>query len=98
MSKWMTFSVGLAFRLLLRNADSIATLECEVEGVKAGYCNQGNSWKRLMSLLMQLRKVVDHPFLMPNSEARGDGTSSLEELVEASGECVSEWTPGISPA
>ena len=74
-----------AFRLLLRNADSISSLECDADGVKAGFCSQGNSWKRLMCLLMQLRKVTDHPFLLPNSEPHGDASSTLEELVEASG-------------
>ena len=39
---------------------------------------------RLQSLLMQLRKVCNHPFLFPNSEPDFDGTTT-EELVEASG-------------
>lgn len=49
---------------------------------------QGNAWRRLLNLIMQLRKVVNHPFMMPDSEPRGDGTSTLPELLDASG----EWT------
>jgi hypothetical protein len=39
-------------------------------------------------LIMQLRKVVNHPFMMPDSEPRGDGTSTLQELLDASGVCT----------
>jgi hypothetical protein len=46
---------------------------------------QGNAWRRLLNLIMQLRKVVNHPFMMPDSEPRGDGTSTLPELLDASG-------------
>jgi hypothetical protein len=46
---------------------------------------QGNTWRRLLNLIMQLRKVVNHPFMMPDSEPRGDGTSTLQELLDASG-------------
>ncbi|KAF9468349.1 P-loop containing nucleoside triphosphate hydrolase protein [Collybia nuda] len=28
----------------------------------------GGQWKKLMNLLMQLRKVCDHPYLLPNAE------------------------------
>jgi hypothetical protein len=48
---------------------------------------QGNTWRRLLNLIMQLRKVVNHPFMMPDSEPRGDGTSTLQELLDASGGC-----------
>ena len=44
----------------------------------------GSAWQRLMNLVMQLRKVVDHPFLFPDSEP--EGGAGLEEVVEASGE------------
>ncbi|CAL1715435.1 unnamed protein product [Somion occarium] len=30
--------------------------------------SEGNSWKKLMNLLMQLRKVCDHPYMLPNAE------------------------------
>lgn len=49
---------------------------------------QGNTWRRLLNLIMQLRKVVNHPFMMPDAEPRGDGTSTLEELLDASGVSV----------
>lgn len=48
---------------------------------------EGNAWRRLLNLIMQLRKVVNHPFMLPDSEPRGEGTSSLKELLEASGAC-----------
>jgi hypothetical protein len=35
---------------------------------------------------MQLRKVVNHPFMMPDSEPRGEGTATLQEMLDASGE------------
>lgn len=46
---------------------------------------QGNAWRGLLNLIMQLRKIVNHPFMMPDSEPRGDGTSTLQELIDASG-------------
>lgn len=50
---------------------------------------QGNNWKKLMNLIMQLRKVVNHPFMMPDSEPRGEGSSTLQELLNASGRLYS---------
>ena len=55
----------------------------------------GGDWKRLQSLLMQLRKCCNHPFLFPNAEAAvqvaaqkngetWDGRCN-ESIVEASG-------------
>ncbi|KAG0142765.1 hypothetical protein CROQUDRAFT_662086 [Cronartium quercuum f. sp. fusiforme G11] len=40
------------------------------------------SFKRLMNLLMQLRKICNHPYLMPNSEP--EPFELAEHLVEAS--------------
>ncbi len=47
-----------------------------------------NAWRKLMNLVMQLRKVSNHPFMFPDSEPDGDGNSSLEQLLQASGERV----------
>ena len=41
-------------------------------------------FQQLSNLLMQLRKVCNHPFLFPNVEIDPD-TDSLDEIVEASG-------------
>ncbi|EIN05640.1 hypothetical protein PUNSTDRAFT_145612 [Punctularia strigosozonata HHB-11173 SS5] len=40
------------------------------EQVRGGMTKTGeqNQWKRLMNLLMQLRKVCDHPYLLPDAE------------------------------
>jgi len=43
-----------------------------------------NDWKRLQSLMMQLRKCCNHPYLFQGAEPDFDGTTS-EDLVEASG-------------
>ncbi|GJE91583.1 hypothetical protein PsYK624_077330 [Phanerochaete sordida] len=45
-----------------------AMIAAQNEKAKAGQSNQGNQWKRLMNLLMQLRKVCDHPYLLPDAE------------------------------
>ena len=38
-------------------------------------------WKRLQSLMMQLRKCANHPYLFPDADTGAEG----EDLVEASG-------------
>ena len=45
----------------------------------------GESYKRLMNLLMQLRKVCNHPYMFPDAEPDYDGTSTGEDIVEGSG-------------
>jgi hypothetical protein len=42
-----------------------------------------SSWKKLASLLMQLRKVVNHPFLFDGADPNPGITD--ESLIEASG-------------
>lgn len=96
-------------RLLLRNHEALSALEAAVtggpsssSGGSAGSGGNGgagggsNAWKRLMNLIIQLRKVVDHPFIMPDSEPGGEGSSDLRQLLGASGEawqgCV--WRVG----
>jgi SNF2 family DNA or RNA helicase len=76
-------------RLLLRNHEALSALEASVTTSSSGskqIVGEGNAWRRLLNLIMQLRKVVNHPFMLPDSEPRGEGTSSLQELLEASGE------------
>ncbi|KAH9817990.1 SNF2 family N-terminal domain-containing protein [Melampsora americana] len=45
-----------------------------------------DSYKRLMNLLIQLRKVCDHPYLMPNSEP--EPFEIAEHVVEASNKLI----------
>lgn len=76
-------------RLLLRNHEALSQLEASVTNIEAGgkqIVGEGNAWRRLLNLIMQLRKVVNHPFMLPDSEPGGEGTSTLPELLEASGE------------
>jgi hypothetical protein len=50
----------------------------------------GHAWRKLMNLVLQLRKVVNHPFMFPESEPHGEGQSMLEELLDASGELLAD--------
>ncbi|KAI8470648.1 MAG: P-loop containing nucleoside triphosphate hydrolase protein [Monoraphidium minutum] len=75
-------------RLLLRDGQALAAMEADVgQGGSRAIVrsDQGNAWRRLMNLVMQLRKVCNHPFCMPESEPDGEGNSPLELLTEASG-------------
>ncbi|GAX72787.1 hypothetical protein CEUSTIGMA_g243.t1 [Chlamydomonas eustigma] len=45
----------------------------------------GESFKRLMNLLMQLRKVCNHPYMFPEAEPDFDGVTTGEDLLEGSG-------------
>ncbi|KDQ50600.1 hypothetical protein JAAARDRAFT_63080 [Jaapia argillacea MUCL 33604] len=45
-----------------------------------------HQWKRLMNLLMQLRKVCDHPYLLPNAEP--EPYSIGEHLVASSSKLI----------
>lgn len=38
--------------------------------------NGDSSWKKLQSLLVQLRKVCQHPYLLPTAEPDFDGFST----------------------
>ncbi|KAH9255375.1 hypothetical protein BASA81_006494 [Batrachochytrium salamandrivorans] len=61
------------------NAAAVTTTGGEQEDVQ-----QSNDWKRLQSLMMQLRKCCNHPYLFPGAEPDFDGSTS-EDLVSASG-------------
>jgi hypothetical protein len=87
-SKQPPCTCPLSRRLLLRNHEALSALEASVTTSSGGakqIVGEGNAWRRLLNLIMQLRKVVNHPFMLPDSEPRGEGTSSLQELLEASG-------------
>ena len=68
-------------RLLLRESALLGELEREA-GAAA---ETGGDWRKLNSLLMQLRKCCNHPFLFPGVEPDDDDGSYGEQLVAASG-------------
>ncbi|KAF8961860.1 P-loop containing nucleoside triphosphate hydrolase protein [Flammula alnicola] len=57
----------------------------QVENIRAAPA-QGTQWKKLMNLLMQLRKVCDHPYLLTNAEP--EPISIAEHIVSASSKLV----------
>ncbi|GIL69867.1 hypothetical protein Vretifemale_646 [Volvox reticuliferus] len=46
------------------------------------------AWKAAMNLLVQLRKVCNHPFMFKDAEPDFDGESAPEELVTGSGKMM----------
>jgi len=93
-------------RLLLRDSKLLERVEAQAKSTALihsstttddddGQENGSGDWKRLQSLLMQLRKCCNHPFLFPNAEAAvqvaaqkngesWDGRCN-ESIVDASG-------------
>ena len=60
-----------AKQLLLRDAKLLMQVETQIVGT--GLDHEKNprvqdAWKKLNSLLMQLRKVCNHPWLMPGAD------------------------------
>lgn len=47
-----------------------------------------NAWKKLMNLLMQLRKVCNHPYLLPNAAPSGGIYDIGDHVREASGKFI----------
>jgi len=68
-------------RLLLRESVLLRDLEKSYEGSASV---AGADWKRLSSLLMQLRKCCNHPFLFPDAEPSSD-EAYAEQLISGSG-------------
>jgi SWI/SNF-related matrix-associated actin-dependent regulator of chromatin subfamily A member 5 len=64
-------------RLLLRDSALLAQLEAEATGAAAA---SGSDWKKLASLMMQLRKVCNHPYMIDGA----DGSGALDEAAAAS--------------
>ena len=48
---------------------------------------ESNDWKKLQSLLMQLRKCINHPYKFPGAEPDFDGNTG-EDIVAASGKMM----------
>jgi len=67
-------------RLLLKESSLLQQLETDHENLSGS----GTDWKKLQSLLMQLRKCCNHPFLFPDVEP-ADGEDYAEQLVSGSG-------------
>jgi SNF2 family DNA or RNA helicase len=76
------------------NDDNDGNQEAGAEGQEEGDEDEdeddreAHEWKRLNNLLMQLRKVCNHPFSLPGSEPAFDGESTGEAIVQASGKLV----------
>jgi|GEM_PF-2134840 len=69
--------------LLLKDARLLERVEASVDDTKeASEDSSAGDWKKLQSLMMQLRKVCNHPYLLPNAELEG---ASKEDMIEASG-------------
>lgn len=69
-------------RLLLRNSNLLSQLEAEAAGIYKK-SKDGNAWKKLQSLLMQLRKCANHPYLFPGAEV--DPSSIGDDIITSSG-------------
>ena len=67
-------------RLLLRESALLRDLETE----NAEHAKSGADWKKLSSLLMQLRKCCNHPFLFPGVEGDDDAPYA-QQLIDGSG-------------
>lgn len=66
-------------RLLLREATALQSLEKNVKGEGGA-----DNFQKLNSLLMQLRKCCNHPFLFSGTDVPEEGVP-VEELIAASG-------------
>ena len=67
-------------RLLLRES----ALLKELEQANEDHVATGTDWKRLSSLLMQLRKCCNHPFLFPGAEPSSED-AYVQQLIDGSG-------------
>ena len=88
-----------AKKLLLRDARMLAQMEADLQGTGLacegddddeafgdGSSESSDAWKRLNSLLMQMRKVCNHPYLLPGGDpgATAMGTITDDDIVMAS--------------
>ena len=82
-------------RLLMRESNALQSLEAAAsekdkklagvagEDAKEKSSNGGGDWRKLNSLLMQLRKCCNHPYLF-SPDIHDEGVT-LEDIIEASG-------------
>eukprot|EP00656_Telonema_subtile_P022279 TRINITY_DN2338_c1_g1_i1.p2 TRINITY_DN2338_c1_g1~~TRINITY_DN2338_c1_g1_i1.p2 ORF type:complete len:186 (+),score=53.15 TRINITY_DN2338_c1_g1_i1:159-716(+) len=66
-------------RLLLKDSSLLQKLDAEASAENA--VPSGTDWKKLQSLMMQLRKCANHPYLFPDADMQDDPG----QLVESSG-------------
>jgi len=80
-----------AEKLLSRDARMLAQCQRQLQGTGLDHTSEeedgAQTWKRLNNLLMQLRKVCNHPYMLPGAESEFDGTTT-EDLVQSSGKMV----------
>ncbi|KAI5479678.1 nucleosome remodeling complex ATPase subunit (Snf2h) [Pseudohyphozyma bogoriensis] len=70
-----------------KHAEADAQAKEHVEqAMAAAKSGEGNGWMKMMNLLMQLRKVCNHPYLLPNAEA--EPFEVAEHIVAASSKLV----------
>mmetsp|Transcript_12809 Transcript_12809/g.21980 ORF Transcript_12809/g.21980 Transcript_12809/m.21980 type:complete len:1939 (+) Transcript_12809:3717-9533(+) len=76
-------------QLLLRDANLLKRVEGELSGAvtEGSAASSAGDWKKLQSLMMQLRKCCNHPYLFPNAEPNFTG-ETREDLVQASGKLM----------
>ena len=97
-----------AKRLLARDARMLASIEADLQGMSSVKSQKksaegmeeveevdetNNAWKRMNGLLMQLRKVCNHPYLLPGADpaalnAAGEVSGTDESIVTASGKMI----------
>ncbi|KAK9784646.1 hypothetical protein WJX73_007480 [Symbiochloris irregularis] len=70
-------------RLLLKDARALLSLESQAAQDNIKVSSGDNNWKKLMSLIIQLRKACQHPYLL--DEPDFDGNTTGEDIVMASG-------------
>jgi SWI/SNF-related matrix-associated actin-dependent regulator of chromatin subfamily A member 5 len=70
--------------LLMKDMSLLAKLQAQVNGDKDDGQSTGNNYKRLSNLIMQLRKVLNHPYQFDGAEV-DPSTTTLADLVGHSG-------------
>ncbi|KAJ3066834.1 hypothetical protein HDU99_003720, partial [Rhizoclosmatium hyalinum] len=65
---------------------SSSTFDSTREVMQYAQQNQKGDWAKLMNLLLQLRKVCNHPYILPNSEP--EPYENGEHLVQASSKLI----------
>jgi len=71
-------------RLLLKDSSLLKKLENDNATEALGTAGS-SSWKKLQSLMMQLRKCANHPYLFPDAD---QGSQDPEAIVTSSGKMV----------
>jgi len=70
--------------VLSKNAEILATIAAAYSGTKKEYKRRTGS-KPLRNILTDLRKVMNHPYLLQNMEPELDPITRQRSMIEASG-------------